>query len=307
MSKERIAIIGATGLVGRTLYDIVDKSLYEIAVIGRSVKKLRAIFPDAIDHMNWDGFKESEAKNYSAIVNLAGSGVSEQKWTNAYKQEMCDSRIGATEICVDLCARNSDIHLINASAVSAYGFYTEPFIRFTEDNTDARKGIAFLQSLIDVWEETALLAENTGNSVALLRTGVVFDASEGPLPQIMKPFKMFVGGKIGSGRQMMSWISLEDEARAINFLLANRHITGPINCTSPGACTNAEFAKALGKALRKPSFFPTPALIIRATMGQMGDELIVKGQHVFPKKLLDSGFQFKHETINAYLSDAVAR
>jgi uncharacterized protein (TIGR01777 family) len=307
MPKETIAIIGATGLVGRTLYDIVDKNRYEIAVVGRSVEKLRAIFPGATKHMDWDGFKHSDAKDYSVIINLAGSGVSDKKWTDAYKQVMGDSRIGATEICVDLCAKNPNIHLISASAVSAYGFYTEPFIRFAEDDTNARKGTSFLQSLIDIWEGTALQAEATGNSVVLLRTGVVFDATEGPLPQMMKPFKMFIGGKIGTGRQMMSWISVEDEARAINFLLDNRHITGPVNCTSPGACTNAEFAKALGKALGKPSFFATPAFAIRAAMGQMGDELIVKGQHVFPKKLLDAGFEFKHQTIKAYLDEAVAK
>ncbi|MEQ9567387.1 MAG: NAD-dependent epimerase/dehydratase family protein, partial [Pseudomonadales bacterium] len=111
MTKETIAVIGATGLVGRTLYDIVDKTRYEIAVVGRSVEKVRSVFPEAINHMDWDGFKDSEAKDYAVIINLAGSGVSEEKWTDAYKQVMIDSRIGATEICVNLCAKNPNIHL----------------------------------------------------------------------------------------------------------------------------------------------------------------------------------------------------
>ncbi len=140
----------------------------------------------------------------------------------------------------------------------------------------------------------------------MVRTGVVFDPEEGAFPALMKPFQWFIGGKIGTGRQMLSWISTEDVARAVVFLLDHREVTGPVNLTSPGALSNHMFAKALGRALGKPSFFPTPAFIIRASMGQMGDELIVKGQHVNPKKLIEAGFHFKHPTIESYLTEIFA-
>ena len=299
-----LAIIGATGLVGSELYRILDKTQFKITVVGRSLEKLKASFPQAFAHMTWQDFENSNAKNYSAIVNLAGASASGQRWSDAYKKTMMDSRIGATRLCVAKCRDNPQIRLINASAVSAYGLYAEPYVRFTEQNHDQRKGSAFLQDIADRWEECTLEASTSGNSVAMLRTGVVLDKTQGALPEIMKPFKMFVGGKVGTGRQMMSWISITDIARIIVFLLERPDITGPVNCVAPGACSNAEFTKALGKAMGRPSIFPTPAFVLRVAMGQMADELVIKGQHVYPEKLLNAGFQFQHESIEGYFGEA---
>ncbi len=303
MTKS-VAIIGATGLIGSELFRILDKTHFKITVVGRSLEKLQTKFPQADQHMTWQDFENSDAKDYTAIVNLAGASAASQKWTADFKQTLIDSRIGATRLSVAKCRENPQIHLINASAVSAYGLYDEPYIRFTEQNHDQREGSAFLQDLADQWEATALEASSNGNPITLLRTGVVLDVSEGALPEMMKPFKMFVGGKVGTGTQMMSWISIKDIARAIAFLLNRPDITGPVNCVAPGACSNAEFAKALGKAMSRPSFFATPAFVLRAAMGQMAEELILKGQHVYPEALLNAGFQFHHQTVENYFEEA---
>jgi uncharacterized protein (TIGR01777 family) len=209
-------------------------------------------------------------------------------------------------MCVAKCRENPQIHLINASGVSAYGLYTEPYIRFTEQNQDQRKGESFMQDLADRWEAATLEASANGNPVTLLRSGVVFDTSDGALPEMMLPFKLFVGGRIGTGKQMISWISLEDEARIIAFLLERPDITGPVNCTAPGACSNAEFATALGKAMGRPSILPTPAFVLRTVMGQMAEELILNGQNVYPEKLFNAGFQFLHQTIEDFFEEAFA-
>lgn len=306
-SPNRLAIIGATGLVGSELMALQDFNTHPVTVVGRSSNKLKSAFPNAAQHLTWEEFEQSDAGEFDAVVNLAGSNVSDRRWDDAYKKVMIDSRIRATQMCVEKCAENPAIHLINASAVSAYGFYTEQGPRFTENDRDKRSGPAFLQDLIDQWEDAALKAEDYGSKVALLRTGIVFDLEDGAFPSLMKPFRMFMGGKIGTGRQMLSWISTKDAARAIAFLLDNRAITGPFNLTSPGVVSNRAMANLLGKALGKPSLVPTPAFVIRAAMGQMGDELIVKGQHVYPEKLVNAGFKFAHSTLEEYFSEVFPR
>lgn len=158
-SRTGLAIIGATGLVGKAIYRILDRERYRISVVGRSVDKLKSAFPEAEAHLTWADFESSNATSYDAIVNMAGSNVSDTRWTAAYKQVMIDSRINATQMCVRKCAKNPQIHLVNASAVSAYGFYTEQGLLFTEDDRDKRNGPAFLQDLIDKWEVAALEAE----------------------------------------------------------------------------------------------------------------------------------------------------
>lgn len=302
-----VAIIGATGLVGTALYQRLRQENVAITVVGRMRPTLRRRFPDAVAHLSWGDFDASDALSYDTIVNLAGSSVSGARWTAASKKVMYESRLSATRMCVKKCCENWGIHLINASAVSAYGFYPGKSLRFTEQNHAQRSGSAFLQDLIDTWEGAALEAEGFGSTVTLLRTGVVLDAAEGALPQMMKPYARFLGGPVGTGQQMMSWISSTDTARAIAFLVRRRDLTGPVNCTSPGACSNRRFARALGAAINRPSLVRTPAFVIRALMGQMGDELIVRGQHVYPEKLLYAGFEFSHPVIEDYLKQALSQ
>lgn len=244
---------------------------------------------------------EADASEITTIINLTGAGVSDQRWTAAYKQLMRESRLETTRRCVAVCRRASHIRLINASAVSAYGFYDEDHPPFTEQDRERRTGTNFLQELIDDWEEAAVEAEAGGNPVTLLRIGVVLDREGGALPSMAKPFQLFMGGPIGGGAQVMSWISVADLVNGIDFLLNHRDITGPVNLVSPGACNQRAFAKALGKALGRPSLVPTPAFMIRVLMGQLGQELILTGQRVAPTRLIEAGFTFQDIEINALL------
>lgn len=300
---KKIVVCGATGLVGSALAKQLHASGRELILVGRDAAKLRQTFTFNVEVLTWDELLNSDVENIDVIINLAGAGVSDEKWTPAYKQTMHDSRLITTRKCVELCQKNSDTRLINASAVSAYGFYDQDHAPFRENDTNKRIGTNFLQKLIDVWEAEALKAEAYGNKVTLLRIGVVLDRFGGALPKMAKPYQFYMGGPVGTGQQVMSWISLRDLVNAIVFLTEHAEISGPVNMVSPGACAQKEFAKALGKALNKPSLVHMPALMIKATMGQLGEELVLTGQRVSPEKLLRHFFTFQDTDIAEFLAE----
>ncbi len=294
-------ICGATGMVGSHLAKQLHAKGQSLILVGRDANKMATSFSFDITALTWDELARADATEIATIVNLTGAGVSDQTWTAEYKKLMRDSRLTTTQQCVQLCERNPDIRLLNASAVSAYGFYEGDHNPFTEQDRDRRTGSNFLQQLIDDWEEAALKAQTFGNAVVLLRIGVVLDRKSGGLPAMAKPFELCFGGPAGSGKQMMSWISLRDLVNGIEFLIEHAEITGPVNLVSTGACNQRAFAKALGSALHKPSFIPTPAFMIEALMGEMGKELVLAGQRVKPALLLKEGFVFQDTEINTFL------
>lgn len=298
---KKIVICGATGLVGSALTKQLHAAGRPLILVGRDAARLRQSFVFDVEALTWDELLESDSENIDVIINLAGASVGDEKWTPAYKQIMWHSRLNTTQKCVELCQRNSSIRLINASAVSAYGFYDHDHAPFSEIDTHKRMGTNFLQEMIDAWEAAALEAESSGNSVTLLRIGVVLDRFGGALPSMAKPYQFYMGGPAGTGKQVMSWIGLRDLVNAIGFLTEHADISGPVNMVSSGACTQKEFAKALGKALKKPSVVRMPAFMIKATMGQFGEELVLTGQRVSPEKLLQHGFNFQDTDIDLFL------
>ena len=209
----------------------------------------------------------SPAEELSVIINISGAGVSDQPWSDDYKQVMTDSRLNTTNICVEVCKQNPDIRLINASAVSAYGFYDDDHEAFSEADTDRRTGTCFLQELIDQWEQATEPAMEAGNRVALLRIGVVFDRSGGGLPAMATPFRYFLGGKSGTGKQIMSWVSLRDLVAAIEFIFDHPDLNGPINIVSPGACSNRVFAQSLGQSAEQTEFCPCTRFLDQSADG----------------------------------------
>lgn len=302
MRQEAICITGASGLVGSRLAQRLHESGRKLIVVGRSPERLDRQFPFAQRCLDWNGLATLPASELSAIVNLAGASVMAKTWSPAYKQEMTASRIDATARCAELCISAPHVDLLNASAISAYGFYVEDGHAFSEDDVSRRSGrVTFLQTLIDAWEEATEPAHAAGARVVLLRLGVVLTPRDSVLPMLAKSFRYFIGGPIGTGRQVISWISVEDLVSALVFLLDNRDIVGPVNLVAPGAVRNEEFSQALGQALGRPSVVRTPGLVIKALMGQMGDELVLHGQRVSPQKLLDAGFVFEHADISDYL------
>lgn len=301
--SSKTVICGATGMVGTKLAQQLHNKGHSLILVGRDSKKIRDVFAFETESLTWDELMKTDPQEIDVVINLAGAGVSDQKWTETYKQTMRDSRLKTTQKCVALCAKNPKIRLINASAVSAYGFYEQNHQPFTEEDKDKRSGTNFLQKLIDDWEDEAMKAQAMGNPVVLLRTGVVLDKSGGGLPSMAAPFNIFMGGPVGTGEQIMSWISLRDLVNGIVFIVENPQLSGPVNMVSTGACRQTEFAKALGKAMGKPSFMHTPSFMIKMMMGQLGQELVLTGQRVVPAKLLKAGFEFKDTDIDLFLTD----
>ncbi len=290
-------------MVGTKLVQLLHEKSCPLVLVGRSAQRLKQKFPFAADCYTWEEFAASSAEELGVIINMSGAGVSDQSWSAAYKQVMTDSRLATTNICVELCKQNPEIRLINASAVSAYGFYDDDHAAFSEADTDRRSGTCFLQELIDQWEQATEPAIEAGNQVALLRIGVVLERSGGGLPAMATPFHYFLGGKSGTGNQIMSWTSLRDLVAAIAFIFDYPDLNGPINIVSPGACSNRVFAQTVGKALNRPSFVSAPAFLIRALMGQLGQELVLTGQRVSPSKLAAAGFIFQDQEIEQCLRE----
>ena len=302
-----VVVCGASGMVGRALIDTLTRRGTPFADVGRDPARLAEQFPTAQRCMSWQGFRDGDSSDVGTIVNLAGAGVNDERWSPAYKKTMTESRLTSTAVCASICAENPKIHLINASSVHAYGSYNDDHAAFTESDRARRMGTCYLQELIDGWEAATLPASDAGSAVSLLRIGVVLSMEGGALPALATPFTFFIGGRYGTGQQVMSWISLRDVVSAIVFLIGRPDIRGPVNVVAPNAATNAEFARALGKAMRRPSAVPLPAAAVRVMLGQAGDELVLTGQRVAPTKLLDAGFEFADRDIANCLEHLSAR
>jgi hypothetical protein len=223
-------------------------------------------------------------------VNLAGANINARRWTADYKREIRDSRVLATRALAELKPRV----LVNASAVGFYGGRGDEIL-----DESASPGADFLSGVV---RETEAEAARSAGRWAAVRTGIVLSARGGALQQMLLPFKAFVGGPIGSGKQWFPWIHIADEVNAILWCLDHDDISGPVNLVAPGIVTMKEFAQALGRALHRPAIFPVPAAPLRLILGEVA-EVVVEGQRVVPKKLLDDGFKFRFAGIDDALSN----
>lgn len=290
-------ICGGSGLVGAGIARALEQKGMAYSVVGRSVDRLQTLFPCASRWLSWSEFESDTETELAAVINLAGASVMARRWSRAYKQVMTDSRLSTTTICAKVCATRPRTRLLSASSVHAYGIYSGDHEGFTEEDRDHRSGTCYLQELIDAWEDAARPASDAGCSVSWLRIGVVLSEKSGALPSMLPPFRAFVGGRHGSGRQILPWVSLDDLVAMFVFLLEHQALSGPINAVAPNPCTNAEFARAIGQALGRPAAIPAPSIIVRAMMGQAGHELVLSGQRVLPRRLEDAGFEFRDRDI----------
>ncbi len=232
------------------------------------------------------------------VVNLAGASVGAKRWTPAYKKEIEESRVRTTRALVDAIgvARRKPRVLVNASAVGYYGGRGDEVL-----DESAAPGADFLANLSRRWEAEAQRAPVRS---VQLRTGVVLSAKGGALEKMLPPFKAFVGGPIGSGKQWLPWIHIADEVAAILWAI-DHDLTGPVNLTSPGIVTMKEFARAVGRALHRPSWAPVPGAVLVILVGEFASALL-EGQRAVPKKLLDSGFRFRFTEVDSALRDVLA-
>lgn len=290
----QIAITGSTGLIGQALVRALrDEGLTVVRLVRRP--------PAAEDEIRWDPFGEVDAgplEGVDAVVHLAGAGIGDRRWTETYKREVRDSRVEGTRTLSRALAGLSrrPAVLVSSSAVGFYGDTGD-----VEVNESATTGEGFLASLCRDWEAAAQPAVDAGIRVVHARTGVVLSGEGGLLGRLLPVFRLGLGGRLGSGRQWMSWISLTDQIAALRFILHDG-ISGPVNLTAPAPVTNAEFARALGRAVHRPAPFIVPAPVLRLALGEFADEGVLVGQRVLPDRLAKAGFTFRHPDLDTALA-----
>ena len=295
----KVLITGASGLVGTALQKSFAEKGYESLLASRK---------EAEDgnHIQWsidDGFSEPERlEGLDAVVHLAGESVSGLRWTDEKKSAIRDSRVLGTRSVVDAISRLKNKPKVFIAA-SAIGFYGE---RGDEEVTESSAaGDSFLASVAKDWEAESRRAEDAGIRTVLLRTGIVLSKDGGALGTMLLPFKLGVGGVVGSGKQWMSWIAMDDHVAVINYVIENENIRGAVNAVSPNPTTNHDFTKTLGDVLYRPTFLPLPEFAVSMVFGEMGDVLLLASTKVLPKRLEDAGFEFKFPELKPALEHAV--
>lgn len=290
-----ILITGGTGFVGSKLSDFLFNKGYKISILTRDKNKVNSKYT-AIE--NIDEISPDAKIDY--IVNLAGASI-DKKWTDSYKQELIDSRVNVTAQIIKLIEKldTKPKRLISGSAIGFYGTSADDVF---DENSPAPNDDQFTAKLCKSWEQEALNAKTLGLDTKIIRLGVVL-GQKGALKKMLPPFKLGLGGKIGTGKQFFSWIHIDDVVSAIDFLIKNETTEYIFNLTSPNIVTNSEFTSALGKILKRPTFFSVPAITIKLLFGEMGKELLLKGQKVLPNNLQKAEFKFQYANIDEALSN----
>ena len=301
----RVFITGGSGLVGSRLKKRLRERGDEVVILTRkpdSVAKEAGVSAVSGDPSQTGPWMDA-VKNADAVVNLVGEGIFNKRWSHDFKEVLIKSRVDSTKNVVTALAASpkradgSPKVLVSGSAIGYYGPHGDEFL--TEASAP---GGDFMAKLCIDWEKAANEAKAAGVRVALLRTGVVLDEKGGALAKMLTPFKMFVGGPIGDGKQYMSWIHHDDLTGQILFALDTPSLSGPLNGTAPTPVTNAEFSKALGKTLGRPSIMPTPAFALNLALGEVA-AVVTKGQRVIPKASLDAGYRFRFTDLELALAD----
>src|SRR4030043_324458 len=295
----KILVTGGTGFVGTQLTARLIQEGNEVTILTRSVKGSKAPSP-GISYLQGDptqkGPWQESIKNHDAIINLAGASIF-SKWTEAYKKLIIESRMTTPRNLVEGIPAHSDkkITLFSTSAVGYYGFHGDE-----ELVEESPPGNDFLARLAVEWEAEAFKAKEGSAGVVLARFGIVLGEKGGALGQMIPLFKKFIGGPIGSGRQWFSWDPIKDLAEAFVFLMHHPEISGPVNLCAPKPVRNKDLAAALGKTLHRPSFMPAPGFMIKLVLGEFGSVLLA-GQRVIPRRLLENGFVFQYADIHKAL------
>jgi uncharacterized protein (TIGR01777 family) len=307
----RVLITGGTGLIGRALSASLASDGAEVIVLSRSPERATNL-PAGVRAERWDAHTAAGwvhlADGADAIVNLAGANLSgggllPRRWTAERKRAIRDSRLDAGRAVVQAVSQASRKPgvVVQSSGVGYYGFRGDELL-----DEDASPGDDFLARLArDDWEPSTAPVEEMGIRRVVIRTAAVLDKDEGALPSMMLPFRLFVGGALGSGNQGLSWIHRADEVAAIRFLIDNREARGAFNLSAPNPITNASFGRALGRVLGRPYYFPVPALAMKLAFGQV-TSVLLEGQRAVPHRLLDLGFVFRFPDLEAALRNLLA-
>ena len=303
----RLVIAGGSGFLGRALASALANSGHRVQILARRLPEpppageaapfqFVAWTPDGTANGLWT----SPCSGADVVVNLAGESIAAGRWTAARKARLRSSRVLATRSLARFIAESDQppAAFVSASAIGYYG--DRGGVALTEH---AGPGRDFLAELAAEWEQEALAAKSERTRVVLLRTGIVLDPHEGALAKMLTPFRLYAGGPFGSGRQFMSWIHRDDWVSLARWAVETPSVGGALNLTAPTPVTNADFARALGRALNRPAFIPAPGFTLKLVLGEMAGPLLLYSQRVVPAKALDAGFRFAHPDLDEALTD----
>lgn len=298
----RILISGGSGFLGRALSARLRQDDAEVAWLSRDPSRTA---PDGIRVLGYDALAPGD--HFDAVVNLAGAGIAERRWSDRRKELLCDSRLGPTRTLVQWmrrCEQRPRV-LLSGSAVGWYGAQDD-----TPLTEDSPAHDDFSHAMCEAWETAAMEAVALRVPVLLLRTGIALHPDGGMLKRLLLPFRLGLGGRLGDGHQVLSWVARDDWVEAVRALLL-RHLdgaedapVGPVNLTAPEPVSNAGFTRALGRALRRPTVFTVPAPALKLALGEMST-LLLDGQRVLPQRLQQSDFEFRHPHLESYLESAL--
>jgi len=295
----KIVIAGGSGFIGAKLTDLLIKDGHEVVILTRNEKATEK----GVSYVVWlreGATPEKDLENVDAFINLAGTSINDGRWTEKHKKEIYNSRMVAIEELlriIDAMPEKPSI-FINASAIGIYPVSLDTV--YTEKSTVAPND--FLGKTVSDWEKKAKLVEQYGVRTAFMRFGVVLGNEGGALPLMTLPYRLFVGGTIGSGKQWVSWIHISDVVRSIKFALENNHVTGPINVTAPTPVRMKDFGQTIGSVLNRSHWLPVPSFVLKIVLGQKS-KLVLEGQKVLPNVLIENGFDFTFPNLDDALKD----
>jgi len=301
----RIVVAGGTGLIGTALVRRLVAEGHEIDLLTRRLPVHAGLLPVGVRATVWDaknvGSWSSVIDGADAVINLAGESIGSRRWTSSQKAKVVGSRVNATGAIVAAMKESPrpPATLINGSAIGFYGHVTSGDVI-----EEAPRGAGFLAVTTEQWEIEALRAREYGTRVVVLRTGLVLAPGGGALQRMLVPFRLCVGGTLGSGLQWVSWVHREDVVGAILHCLLTPGLSGPVNVVAPDPHTMKQFCAALGTTIRRPSWLPVPAFALRLALGEMS-EVVLSGQRVVPLRLQQSGYRFRYPLLAGALSEVV--
>jgi len=302
-----IVVSGGTGFIGNALLKRLVESGHRVTLLTRNPDAVKHPPGGRVDVERWDGKTAGSwaqcVDGADAVMNMAGEPIAAKRWTDTQKTRILNSRLDATRAIVAAIqkAEQKPSVLVNASAVGYYGHVESGDV--TESHP---KGVDFLADTCARWEEEVTKAEPLGVRVVRLRTGIVLEKDGGALKKMLLPFKLFVGGSLGSGHQWFPWVHRDDVVGIILFVLEHADLSGPVNVAAPEPVTMKQFCKALGAVMGRPSWAPVPAFVLRVTLGEMSDMLLT-GQRVVPQKLQEAGYSFRYPRLDEALAAIVGK
>lgn len=300
-----VVIAGATGFIGRALCENLQSD-YEIIALSRNPEKAKIALGDSVNIARWDAKNDEQLTGIIdgayCVINLAGENVGIGRWTERKKQKIISSRLAATEAVAEAIRQteNKPAVLIQASAMGWYG--SKGIIEADENSAP---GEGFLAKVSQQWESTAEQVTDMNVRLAKMRFGAVLGSAGGVLPAITKPFKFYLGGYFGSGRQFFPWVSIDDVVGAVRFVMENEKCSGAFNVTGPVPIQLKEFCRQIGAAMNRPSWTMIPGFVVKLILGQMGEELLLASYKIKPKRLIEAGYEFRHHTAGEALKEFI--